>query len=310
MKFSGRLQTGDDPREWLRTDLSLIGGRIELVSGEDLLGSWSTSQVKAERISGDRFKLHLGADVAFFAADDALAFSYDALPQLNRSPLMSAASGLRGMIRDVRRSLTAPEPVEAPAPSAPTVFEVRPYNPDAAMTEGAEPPPVVHRLRELIEAARRNQPGTEVVPVRLADDLDDLPVSIVRNNPQEDVAFTPLAEDVEALVLAEPAGEPDQPGSRSSVAFAPARVVKFPGRFDPPHFPQGLRTLATEPTGVYEAFDGQAVDLRPILEAAEAIVDQARNGMITTGQVETVARLLTAVSDIIGAGRGGRLATR
>ncbi len=75
MKFSGRLQIEADPRNWVKTDLNLSQGRLELVSGGDVLGSWSTTQVKAERVEGDKFQLHLGDDRAIFAADDALAFS-------------------------------------------------------------------------------------------------------------------------------------------------------------------------------------------------------------------------------------------
>ena len=99
MKFSGRLQIEADPRNWLKTELTLNQGRLELVSGGDVLGSWSTAQVKAERVEGDRFQLHLGDDRAVFAADDALAFSYEALPVLAKKSVLAIATGLRGKLR-------------------------------------------------------------------------------------------------------------------------------------------------------------------------------------------------------------------
>jgi hypothetical protein len=50
MKFSGRLHIDSDPPEWLKTDLTLAQGRVELTSSGEVLGSWSTTQVKAERV--------------------------------------------------------------------------------------------------------------------------------------------------------------------------------------------------------------------------------------------------------------------
>ncbi|HEY3427882.1 MAG TPA: hypothetical protein VGK83_04350, partial [Acidimicrobiia bacterium] len=66
MRFSGTLQTQGDPDGWLKTSLNLVGGRVEIVAGEETLGSWSVAQVKAERIEGNRFDLFLGDDRAVF----------------------------------------------------------------------------------------------------------------------------------------------------------------------------------------------------------------------------------------------------
>ncbi|HEX5672555.1 MAG TPA: hypothetical protein VFY46_07495 [Acidimicrobiia bacterium] len=103
MRFSGRLQIEADPHNWLKADLMVARGRVELVSGSELLGSWSTSQVGAERVEADRFSLQLGEDRALFIADDALSFSYEAMPQLNKRQLLPVGgvmdklkAGLRG----------------------------------------------------------------------------------------------------------------------------------------------------------------------------------------------------------------------
>lgn len=105
MKFSGRLQVEADPRNWLKADLTVAKGRVELTAGADTLGSWATSQVTAERVEGDRFALHLGEETAMFVADDALGFSYEALPQLNKRQLIPVG----GMMDKIKSGLRTEE---------------------------------------------------------------------------------------------------------------------------------------------------------------------------------------------------------
>ena len=155
MKFSGRLQIETDPRNWLKTDLNLSQGRLELVSGGDILGSWSTAQVKAERVDGDRFQLHLGEDRAVFAADDALAFSYEALPALTKKPLIPVPTGLRGKLRKGlagadRSHQPDPQLESEPAPSPVAVIQ-----PEETI-EDTESPQPTRKLRDLIQAAVRS----------------------------------------------------------------------------------------------------------------------------------------------------------
>ena len=158
LKFSGRLQIEADPRNWLKTELDLSQGRLQLVSGGELLGSWTTGQVKAERLEGDRFQLQLGADRAVFAADDALAFSYEALPALAKKSVLAAATGLRGKLRKgVSGPDRAPQPESEVTPvgnhMAPEP-EVR-YLEDPPLSSSLSSPPT-RRLRELIQEAVRN----------------------------------------------------------------------------------------------------------------------------------------------------------
>jgi hypothetical protein len=114
-------------------------GRVELVSGSELLGSWTTSQVVAERVEADRFSLQLGEDRALFIADDALSFSYEAMPQLNKRQLLPVGgvmdklkAGLRG--GDSREPAVVAQPVGVPPAES------------AVATTGK-------RLRELIKEA-------------------------------------------------------------------------------------------------------------------------------------------------------------
>ena len=159
MRFNGRLQTDADPQNWLKSELAISGSKVELYAGDDVLGSWSIGQVRAERVDGDRFELFLGNDRAVFAADDALAFSYEALPKLAKNPIAEAAQGIKqkllgGSRKHSSASVPVAEPVvvDKPEPSlAPEPAEVIPSN--------------VRRLRDLIEVAKANRPD---VP----DDID------------------------------------------------------------------------------------------------------------------------------------------
>ena len=133
MRFSGRLQIEADPHNWLKADLMVARGRVELVTGSDLLGSWSTSQVVAERVEADRFSLQLGEDRALFIADDALSFSYEAIPQLNKRQLIPVGgvmdklkAGLRGDDpRDPAVIAEPPRPLAAESPVATTGKRLR-----------------------------------------------------------------------------------------------------------------------------------------------------------------------------------------
>ena len=152
MKFSGRLQVEADPRNWVKTDLNLSQGRLELVSGGDVLGSWSTAQVKAERVEGDKFQLHLGDDRLIFAADDALAFSYEALPVLAKKSVLATAGGLRVKLR---KGLAAPE--RAVHTDIPIYVEPAAAPPDTGHSpvesEPGEEAAPTRKLRDLIQAA-------------------------------------------------------------------------------------------------------------------------------------------------------------
>lgn len=155
MRFSGTLQTHGDT-EWLKTNLNLVGGRVEITAGDETLGSWPLTQVKAERIEGNRFDLSLGEDRAVFVADDALAFSYEALPRLAKNPIVEAAQGfrqkLKGSARKASKNTSSPSVESEPEAGEGFSTEIEWQQPDPE-----EAPANVKRLRELIEAARANR---------------------------------------------------------------------------------------------------------------------------------------------------------
>ena len=164
MKFSGRLQIEADPRNWLKTDLNLNNGRLELVSGGDILGSWSTAQVKAERVEGDRFQLHLGDDRAVFAADDALAFSYEALPALAKKTVLASATGLRGKLRKGLGSADRTAQTDTQDPVEPVAAAVADFEPEEDVVDVNDVPQPPRKLRDLIQAAVRSNLGETPAP--------------------------------------------------------------------------------------------------------------------------------------------------
>ncbi|MGI8513561.1 MAG: hypothetical protein ACR2NT_00185 [Acidimicrobiia bacterium] len=176
MRFNGRLLTEADSKAWLKSEISISGTKVELSAGDDLLGSWPVGQVKAQRIEGDRFELYLGDDRAVFAADDALAFSYEALPKLAKTPLVEAAQGFRKLLGAGRKP---PTPVEVPA-------DVRP---EPEVVAPGDLPANVKRLRELIEVARANrQPPAPAKFALEAEDefvLDELPANLYPELPAD-----------------------------------------------------------------------------------------------------------------------------
>ncbi len=92
MRYRGTLYVpGEMSREGLPVHVLLTDRHIELVAGDESLGRYPLREASAERIAGDRFDLVLAGDRVVFEADDALAFSYEAIPQISsaRTPVIS-----------------------------------------------------------------------------------------------------------------------------------------------------------------------------------------------------------------------------
>jgi hypothetical protein len=244
MKFSGRLQIEADPRSWVKTDLNLSQGRLELVSGGDVLGSWSTTQVKAERVEGDKFQLHLGDDRAIFAADDALAFSYDALPVLAKKSVLAVAGGLRGKLRKglaaTERAAQTDMPEVEPAPTS----DAEPFfveTPDLAAA--VETP--TRKLRDLIQAAVRDSAAASESPDRedrwQTAPKPSEPIAVPEDADEDLVVFNDLSDRevfVEVVADESPVSHVD-PGPVADMPEIPAGIPTDRPDFDlSPTFPE------------------------------------------------------------------------
>ena len=261
MKFSGRLQMEADPRNWVKTDLNLSQGRLELVSGGDVLGSWSTAQVKAERVEGDKFQLHLGDDRLIFMADDALAFSYEALPVLAKKSVLAVAGGLRGKLR---KGFVAREvPVHADV----AIHVEPPAPPDEGYvvleTESVEEAAPTRKLRDLIQAAVKNNAAGP--PLSGADLLGpgaepSEPAAPARDLGEDQSTYHPKPRifEVQLDPVVIPKGGDEAPESfvEESVAHAtqiPADVPPGPPAFNlSPRFPTHASSHPVEarPSGI------------------------------------------------------------
>jgi hypothetical protein len=317
MKFSGRLHIESDPPEWLKTDLTLAHGRVELTSAGEVLGSWATTQVKAERIDGDRFELHLGDDRALFAADDALAFSYEALPHLTKKHVLAGPVGLRSRWRNGFRHQ---ERAEAQVPAATDHGAVRTESrvatiaePEPVHEEMAAPDhPVAHRLRELIQAAteeRLRQEQAEAEAARAEEDQwsshhSDIatieeaePLAFQESNEVileaddfetedifETVPFEPLpAYEVEAIVSE--AAMPIPPAPLPPLAPRPTLPITERLDFEP--------AFAKAPGGREDEPSAR------VMTALEGVLTEVRKGTMTPAQVSAVTGLVEAVTELV-----------
>lgn len=261
MRFNGRLQTESDPDGWLKSELSISGSKVELISGDDVLGSWPVGQVKAERIEGDRFELYLGDDRAVFAADDALAFSYEALPKLTRKPLAEAAQGFRKLLGGGRKN-SSPAPAEAPAVVAPSE--------PAAIVQESDPdeiPANVKRLRDLIEVAKANRP----------EEMTDEP--------------EPVGDDFR---LTEPAPIGNtEPGPLWSIPAT--SYTRHPAVAEEPK-PVSLSIVEGSPVDLAPAF-AEASDLS---EEIDRLAQQIRRSRLTPTQTEASISLIRSLRNLLG----------
>lgn len=92
MRYRGTLFVpGELSGEGLPVTVTVSDRHLELAAGDESLGRYPLWDVTAERVAGDRFDLVLSGDRVVFEADDAIAFSYDAIPHITSSaaPMIS-----------------------------------------------------------------------------------------------------------------------------------------------------------------------------------------------------------------------------
>ena len=339
MKFSGRLQIEADPRNWLKTELDLSQGRLELVSGDEILGSWSTGQVKAERLEGDRFQLQLGADRAVFAADDALAFSYEALPALAKKSVLATATGLREKLRKgitgAERPPANPEGGHAEANLQPAPEAVEVHDEVQPLASSIAAPPT-RRLRELIQEAVKNNAAEaadkgqsfhwEPPP---APEAGELPDPVANEIETEDILEDPPAVQLPPAV-AEPARpeparpEPARPEPARPEPARPEMIDRVGAlrplfEVDRPATDAVLSPVATVPVSARpepsvtirppdEVVMAAFPPLRPVPEVSpspglrltlDALIEEVRKGEMSPMQIIAVTDLVRAVAEAI-----------
>lgn len=83
MRYRGTLELDATRRGGgLAVELDLIGRNLTVSSDEGVLGSYPIDEIEITRLGSDRFDLRVGRDQLVFTAEDAIRFSYEALPMI------------------------------------------------------------------------------------------------------------------------------------------------------------------------------------------------------------------------------------
>lgn len=128
MRYRGRLFVPDQPSDEGLPIVLVVGDRnVELLAGDQSLGSYPIWNVKAERIAADRFDLEVAGDQLIFEAEDAIAFSYEGLPRIAKSSVPVVSDLVKRWFTGRGESGIASQ-VEAPdeAPQEATVTRLMP----------------------------------------------------------------------------------------------------------------------------------------------------------------------------------------
>jgi hypothetical protein len=83
LRYRGTLELDATRRGGgLAVELALIGRKLTVSSDEGVLGSYPIDEVEITRLGSDRFDLRVGSEQLVFTAEDAIRFSYEALPMI------------------------------------------------------------------------------------------------------------------------------------------------------------------------------------------------------------------------------------
>ena len=155
----------------------VLGDRnLELLAGDQSLGTYPIWNVKAERVGADRFHLDVAGDELLFEAEDAIAFSYEGLPHISKSsvPMVSdlvkrwfsgrgesqLSSQIAASEEEEPTEATVTQLIPAPLeePAAAREPETPPLTPAAEMVVG-EPAIAVRSIREALTKTPDACPG-------------------------------------------------------------------------------------------------------------------------------------------------------
>ncbi|HEY7704607.1 MAG TPA: hypothetical protein VID03_07240 [Acidimicrobiia bacterium] len=274
VRFQGNLQVQDDPRNWIRAVMVLHPSKIDLTSGDQSLGSWPLSQVAASRLEGDRFQLTLGEETAVFAADDALGFSYEALPRLNK----------KSMLGSIGKLFAAKKDSEGGAEAAP-----------AEETSNGDGEVFTFTLRDVmataedwddqgVAAAEPADVAVDTEQVSLDAEIAALELSVAQVDEQfepEALDLSPAALDPEPLVVAPSEPEPVPEHVAETDGIAEPEQVAAP-KPSAPQEPEPTERLHLALTRLLEAveqkkFPPQHLDrINDLIQSVTALMEATR----------------------------------
>ncbi len=104
MRYRGTLEIDATRRGGgLAVELALIGRKLTVSSDEGVLGSYPIDEVEITRLGSDRFDLRVGSEQLVFTAQDAIRFSYEALPMIESyrpHPTQRAIGKVRSWLKE------------------------------------------------------------------------------------------------------------------------------------------------------------------------------------------------------------------
>lgn len=171
MRYRGTLYVENDAGPGLPVELVIDGQVLTLSADQELIGSYPMRQVAVERLSGDRFRLTLAGEAVVFTTEDALSFSYEAVPVIRREGSeASLGSQVRHALRtflgarDEGNGASPADPAPPPPPAPPEGLLPPPIGGEAAAIESPPPAPRLHpgALDPVEEAAEATPVGVSL----------------------------------------------------------------------------------------------------------------------------------------------------
>ncbi len=261
MEIDATQRTGGLPVELTVSDRALT------VSADgELLGSYPLEEVTVARVGSDRFDLHVGADDLVFTADDAIRFSYEAMPLIETSrmerlqdPVARFRSWWRTRIIEADGGAERPSEANMPAGKAFT-----PSEPRLSLSE-------MRRRLDAVAAESAVETPTSVA-------VEDVPRRVARSMS----ANVPTADTSEY---------PDESDERdSSVAVATCMGIRSDGKI--------CGSAAVSPRGFCFAHDpDRHVERREVHEQTTKAAERVRRSA-TENLDDVVARLERAVAEV------------
>lgn len=298
MRYKGQLYVDDDTFSGLPVELILMDRQLAVKSGEETIGRYPLAETTAQRIGGERFQLDIGSESLIFVADDALGFSYDAVPFIRSGGSHPTSVGFRRLVQKVFR----------------TQDEHRGPDPSTAADR--------NRVADLSTAGGDTEAtGAHVVDDGFLDLLDTpAPAAVTPDEaPNGPVSDEPGPETVSemAAVVADPlpAGESEPvEGSRSEASRSPCEGALSDGSRCPmePLSGSGLchthtGRLDAQQVALAERAERVAAaasrvglpDLDEVLERLEKAVAQVHDGSLAPQQAMAMASLVQAMVETI-----------
>ena len=256
MEIDATQRSGGLPVELTVSDRALI------VSADgELLGSYPLEEVAVARVGSDRFDLLVGSDQLLFTADDALRFSYEAMPLIETSrterlhdPIARFRSWWRTRVVEADGAPERPSEADMPAGKAFTPSESR-----VSLSE----------MRQRLDAvaARSGSETSSAVAV------EDVPRRVARS----------MSSDAAA-----DGGEPDAAAAPLDVATCMG--IRSDGKI--------CGSAAVSPRGFCFAHDpDRHVERREVHEHTTRAADRVRRSAIENLD-DVVARLERAVAEV------------